>query len=57
MKNVALASYCKQKELCEIMACTGIVKKNKMKKAPLPETSELMQINVEILAPLCSDDS
>ena len=57
MKNVALASYCKQKELCEIMACTGLVRKNKMKKAPLPETSELMQINVEILASLCSDDS
>ena len=57
MKNVALASSCKPEELCEIMACTGIVRKNKVKKAPLPETSELMQIDGEILAPLCSDDS
>ena len=57
MKNVALASSCKPEELYEIMACTGIVRKNKVKKAPLPETSELMQIDGEILALLCSDDS
>ena len=57
MKNVALASSCKPEELYEIMTCTGIVSKNKVKKAPLPETSELMQIDGEILALLCSDDS
>ena len=56
MKNVALASSCKPEELYEIMECTGIVRKNKVKKAPLPETSELMQIDGEILVPLCSDD-
>ena len=61
MKNVALASSCKPEELYEITACTkactGIVRKNKVKKASLPETSELMQIDGEILSPLCSDDS
>ena len=61
MKNVALASSCKPEEFCEIMACTrvctGIVRTNKVKKGSLPETSELMQIDGEILSPLCSDDS
>ena len=49
VKNVALASSCKPEELYEIMAYTGIVWKNKVKKAPLPETSELMQIDIRTI--------
>ena len=49
MKNVALASSCKPEELYEIMACTGIVWKNKVNKAPLPETSELTQIDIRTI--------
>ena len=49
MKNVALASSCKPEGLYEIMACTGIVRKNKVKKAPLPETSELMEIDISTI--------
>ena len=53
MKNVALASLCKPEELYEITACTkactGIVRKNKVKKASLPETSELMQIDISTI--------
>ena len=49
MKNVALASSCKPEELYEIMACTGIVKNNKVKKVPLRETGELMQIDISTI--------
>ena len=39
-------------QICEIMGYVGIVRKNKMKKNPLPKISLLVQIDGEIEAPL-----
>ena len=40
-------------KICEIMELVGISKKNKIKKAPLPKISLLVQIGEEIYATLC----
>ena len=39
---------------CEIIGLVGISKKNKIKKAPLPKISLLVQIGEEIYATVCS---
>ena len=44
-------------KICEIMGLVSISKKNKIKKAPLPKISLLVQIGEEIYATLCSDVS
>ena len=44
-------------KICEIMGLVSISKKNKIKKAPLPKISLLVQFGEEIYATLCSDVS
>ena len=55
-KGVNYINYHTIEIYCEIMGLDGIFRKNKMKNAPLPKISLLVQIGGEIQAPLCSDD-
>ena len=42
---------------CQLIGLVSIFTKKKLKKAPLPKMSLLVQIDEEIKAPVCSDDS